>query len=100
MRRCTAASARSGYLKLSVTSGSSLCALATAASMIFQKSDGPFTTNAISGLSCAKAKVDIATDAAKARPNRYAVFMLILPVPRPPALRSSVSGTGGYSTDN
>ena len=50
------------------------------------------------GLSCAKAKVDIATDAAKARLNRYAVFML-----HPPCLHAAgvpllqCQGTGGYS---
>ena len=67
--------------------------------MIFQKSDGPFTTKAIIGLSCANANVDIATDAAKARPNRYAVFMLILPDSTPrgrSALRVS-ERTGGYA---
>ena len=53
MRCWTAASARSGYLNCRSKSGSSAWALATAASMIFQKSDGPFTTKAIVGLSWA-----------------------------------------------
>ena len=74
MRRCTAASARSGYLNCRSKSGRSFCAWATAASMIFQKSDGPFTTKAIIGLSCAWANPIDATDQLRGQPEPIGSF--------------------------
>ena len=44
------------------------CALVTAASMIFQKSDGPFTTKAMVFLSCAMAAAEAESAIAAARP--------------------------------
>src|SRR5689334_13387874 len=50
--------------------------------MIFQKSDGPFTTNAISGLSCAKAAPDSTSVAAlAARSATYLIVVGSLPLP-------------------